>query len=280
MPDYLVTVRDTAGNATQQTVPVTFQQPSGYVKVAGYDWADFASMAEVQALGFWGWGSAISESVYNFLSLVPDPVFGQVIRAEYRQSNTEIYNPRGSRQLPYDLADAWLRFRIRWIPGWTTVGSLPSGYANSWKMAFLNWRGMGARMEIEFSNTSQYILGAGFLRPDGVWIRPQNSPLPGSQPWPNASEEWTSGEWYEYVMHYQRVDSTTCKSEFWMKKLADSAYRYQGEQSVFPAPDSPPLVRGVELPANKNKMNPQTMYIDWGPWEVVDGAVYPNPFGV
>ena len=39
-----------------------------------------------------------------------------------------------------------------------------------------------------------------------------------------------------------------------------------------------PRVRAVTLGANRNKSTPRQMHIDWGPWEVVDGTRWPNPF--
>jgi hypothetical protein len=39
-------------------------------------------------------------------------------------------------------------------------------------------------------------------------------------------------------------------------------------------------VAGITLGVNRNKSNPRTMHIDWGPWEVVDGSRFANPFGM
>ena len=40
------------------------------------------------------------------------------------------------------------------------------------------------------------------------------------------------------------------------------------------------LIRAIDLGANKNKTNDSDMYLYWGPWEVVDGSKYPNPWSM
>ena len=59
--------------------------------------------------------------------------------------------------------------------------------------------------------------------------------------------------------------------------MANNPWTYIGIE-VTGAPT--PRAAEIMLGANKNKSNPSTMYIWWGPWEVVDGSRYPNPFGM
>ena len=109
--------------------------------------------------------------------------------------------------------------------------------------------------------------------------------LPGSvgQPLGSVSDAWQNGEWYEYVVHYQRLSDTQARQEYWYRRLtrggqiSNEPFLYAGSINS----GSPiPFVGGIELGVNKNKSNPTTMYVMWGPWEVVDGSRYPNPFGI
>jgi hypothetical protein len=270
-----------SGDPVTATQKGTTPPPTGdYQAVAGSDWS-YSGKAELRAAqSFWWY---LSEDVYNYVDLVPDQTFGQVVRVHFAQSSQAGYAPKVTASFT-PLEKMWYRFRVRWQPGFTTKGVNPPGYANSWKMAFWTWEGYEARGQIEFSNTSEYIIGVGVRDAStGQYLNYNEIPLPGSQSWGHVTTEWTDGEWWEYVVYWDKTGATTARQHMWRRRLtnngvvASNPYAYAG-WSYSGAPT--PRVRAVDLGANKNKSNDTDMYLFWGPWEVVDGSKYPNPWSM
>lgn len=255
-------------------------QDTTYARVAGEDWTRYANTSALLAAVRWFAPNESRFRVADHVSLVSDPTFGRVARitqpADPDPASRGGFSPQLRRSLPQPLTNAWFRFRIRFSPGWTTSGPYPAGWANSYKVAFMLWDRFSGRAEIEFSNTRQYITGVGVQG-----MRCSELPLPGSQPFGIVTTEWTGQDWWEFVMYYEQLDSHTFRQRWWRRQLTvrgtlvDNPFTFRGsEQSC----ESAPRVRGIALGANKNKATPVTQYIFWGPWEVVDGSKYPNPF--
>lgn len=257
--------------------------PGSYTTVAGDDWLGYANTAALVAAGIFGANDG-RFSVASNIAILPDAFFGQVARITQPQDNSTTANSGWTVQLvrvfPTPIDQAWYRLRVRWSPGWTTVGPYPAGAANSYKLAFILWQGYSARAEIEFSNTSQYIIGFSF---QGVSC--SSTILPGSTSWGNVTTEWTNGDWWEYILYYQKTGATSARQRFWRRQLTsggtllNSGFAFQGEE-VTSCSNTTPQARAITLGANKNKTTPADQYIYWGPWEVVDGSAFPNPWGV
>jgi uncharacterized protein YjdB len=254
--------------------------PGNYQTVVGSNW-NYGSKAELRSADFFWW--YLPGDVYNYVDLVPDQTFGQVVRVHFAQSSQEGYAPKITASFA-PLDKMWYRFRVRWQPGFTTKGANPAGYANSWKMAFWTWEGYQSRGQIEFSNTNEYIMGMSVREPStGAYVRYTETELPGSQSWGKTTTEWTDGQWWEYVVYWEKTGATTARQHQWRRRLtnngvvANNAYTYIGWSY---SGATTPRVRAIDLGANKNKSNDADMYLFWGPWEVVDGSVYPNPWAM
>ncbi len=258
---------------------------SSYEVVAGDDWRSYTDKAQLKAKDYFWW--VRPEDVYDQVDLVPDPLFGQVARVTFPESDEHGFAPRlragfGGKALDH----IWYRFKMRWSPGWTTASPFPAGHANSYKLAFWYWEsGFEGRGQIEISNTDQYLAGMGVRDPvAGQWLRYGERSLPGSAPdFGRITSEWKDGEWWEYVIHYHKTGPTTARNEFWRRRLtskgavAPGAWIYVGSEF---SGATTPRTTGIALGETKNKSNPSTMHIDWGPWEVVDGNEFPDPFGL
>lgn len=264
------------------TLPIlaAAQTPS-YEAVIGNDWRAYQSTAELRQRVRFFWFDK-SRNPNDFVELVPDRTFERVARITQPQDNNPQTRGGASPELrvmlPAPLENVWFRFRVRFSPGWTTAGPYPAGWANSYKLAFILWKDRDGRAQIEFSNTRQYILGA-YVNNGGCSDRP----LPGSQSFGNVTTEWTDGEWWEFVMHYERTSPRTFEQHWWRRRLTNGGAIVSGPfvhvgRSV--QCQEAPAVRGIALGANKNKASPSTQYIHWGPWEVVDGSRYPDPFAL
>jgi hypothetical protein len=252
---------------------------TGYTAVAGDDWKAYAGKADLRAAGKFWWFR--SEDVYNYVDLVQDPVFGQVARITFQQSSDIGWAPSIDEGFA-PLDRMWYRYRMKYHPGWTTVGPLPSGHANAYKVAFWLWEGYSGRGQIELSNTDQYILGFG-VNNNGSYLQYTERTLPGSTTFGRVTTEWTDNEWWEFVVYYEKTGATSARQHWWKRRLtnggviAGNPWTYVGMEFTGAAT---PRVRGITLGANKNKNNPGTMHISWGPYEVVDGTRYPNPWNM
>ncbi|HET6232062.1 MAG TPA: hypothetical protein VFE05_18455 [Longimicrobiaceae bacterium] len=259
---------------------------SGYSAVVGDDWKAYQTKDQLKAAGLFWWVDSANRNVYDYVDLVQDPTFGQVVRITFpANTGSSGSSPRIAKDLPAPMDKMWYRWRMKFQPGWTTVGPDPSGWANSYKIAFWTWQGYAGRGEIEYSNTSEYITGNGVNDgATGASLSYKETLMPGSAAnFGVTSQEWSDGQWYEFVVYYEKTGATTANQYFWRRKLTTNG-------AINPNPwifhgyamsgNTTPQVAHVELGINKNKNNPTTMYLYWGQWEVVDGAKYPNPFGM
>ncbi|MFL5542313.1 MAG: hypothetical protein ACJ8J0_25220 [Longimicrobiaceae bacterium] len=284
---FRVTATAAGGISGGADVTVTAAPPAGsYSAVVSEDWHGYASKTALRQAQYFWWFDSAGRDVYNYVDLVQDPTFGQVARITFPQnSGSPGSSPRITRALPAPLGDLWYRWKMKYQPGWTTVGPDPSGSANSYKIAFFTWEtGFGSRGELELSNSTQYITGVGVQNAAGSYLQYTETLLPGSAAsFGNVGTEWSDGEWWEYVVHYRKTGASSALYQYWRRRLtsggsvAPGAWTYHGMSM---SGSATPRVASVDLGCNKNKNNPSTMYIYWGKWEVVDGAAYPNPFAM
>jgi hypothetical protein len=95
------------------------------------------------------------------------------------------------------------------------------------------------------------------------------------------------GQWYEFVMGFERLGpkrfrstwawrryttSGTVAPDKWTAEVVETDHGLNG-------PDIAP-VRSYEMGINRNRSFDSVMWWDWGPYELVDGSKYPNPFRV
>ena len=287
---FILVVLTAAGCADVQPTAVVDEaaRPSAaaaanYTTLAGDDWQAYSSSADLRAKQLFVWWDP--RDVYNYVNVVPDATFGKVVRITFPQnSGSPGSSPQLHKSLQQPLSKMWYRWRMRYEPGWTTVGPDPAGHANSYKVAFWLWQNYEARGGVVFSNGSQYLIEFGVKQPGGGYLRYNERPIPGSAlDFGNVSTEWVDNQWYEFVVYYDKTGPTTAQQHYWRRRLttngqiAPGPWIYMGlDLSGQPTP----LVRGIQLGVNKNKNNTKDMHLYWGPWEVVDGSTYPNPWGM
>jgi hypothetical protein len=171
---------------------------------------------------------------------------------------------------------------MRYSPGWTTVGPEPPGSANAYKITFITWSGASGRMETVLSNTDKYVLG---VDQAGVSRTETHLANPG---WNSTSAltEWSGAEWWEVIMYFERLSPTQNRGRWWKRQLTqgmvivDNPFLFEGWTQTAINGDTFVQAGGIALGVNKNNCTPTTQYIYWGPYDVVDGSVYPDPFGV
>lgn len=257
---------------------------TGYTPVVAEDWRGYADSDALRRARRFGSNDSRRFEVDRWIALVPDATFGRVARitqpADPNPTANSGWTPQLSVQLPSLLDKVWVRVRVKFSPGWTTTGPYPLRAANSYKLIFLLWeRGYNGRAEIEFSNTSEYILGIG-----GVACAER--PLQAlRKPFGHTTSEWTGGEWWEYVLYYERTGPTSQRMRWWRRQLtqggvvANTGFTFFGLERTGCA-RATPRVRVVQLGGNKNRTTPVDQFIYWGPFQIVDGSRYANPFNL
>ena len=260
-----------------------------YTRVAGDDWR-YANHAALRAADYFWWND--SRDVYSFVQLVADPTFNQVVRiTQPVNSGSPGPSPRLLKRFS-PLNKMWFRWRMKFSPGWTTVGPDPAA-ANSYKIAFWTFPTHDGRGALEYTNTDQYIPELGVLdRSTGQYLNYTETPLPGSQSNFGSvssdasvfgSNAWQDNEWWEFVVYYEKTGANSARQLFWRRRLTSNGALQNGSW-VFTGWTMngalTPQVYSVELGANKNRSTPREQHIYWGPWEVVDGDKYPDPFGM
>lgn len=246
--------------------------------VAGDDWTTYRDKSALRAANRFWWFR--DEDVYEDVDLVPDATFGQVARIRFRASPETGFAPMMSRSFA-PLDRAWYRWRMKFSPGFTTTGPHPPTYANSYKIAFWLWEGYDGRGELEFSNTDEYMPFWNVKDPQGPYLEYRKRHLTSAQEFGRVSTEWQDGEWYEFVILYEKTGPTAARNHWWRRRLtsggrvAPGGWTYVGVELT----GSPtPRMRGIVLGGNRNRTAATTMYVHWGPWEVVDATRHPNPW--
>ena len=104
---------------------------------------------------------------------------------------------------------------------------------------------------------------------------------------------WTDEEWWEFIVYEERLSSTEYRKRQWRRELtlndvitgpSSSATwfsKYGGLSTGATVPTSDQATK-IELGINRNDAmgsgNQQHWF--WGPWEILDGDVIADPYGI
>lgn len=171
------------------------------------------------------------------------------------------------------LSTYWFRAKLRFSQGFTTAGTLTNS-ANAYKLLGFGWSGYNGRGSLEITNTTEYQLYADADNGTGTSTVPFQMSVAGS-----ISTEWSDNGWYDYIIEYRVLSSTSAVERVWITKdgqtpVLRSTTNITG--SVMPKVSSTML--GLNF--NQVRTASQSQALWYGQWEVVDGSQYPNPFGL
>lgn len=225
------------------------------------------------------------------VDLVDDRTFTRVARITQRPGSS---SPQLRFTLARPLDKVWIRFRVRFSPGWTARGTQGPSQGAAYKVMHMYMVGGGAsgRTRVDIENGTQFGCGMGFPK-----RRYRETPLPGHRggglgcgtatPAGGVGDEFNDGEWYEWIVYHEKTGPTTGRVQYWHRKLtqggviANASWRFSGwSMTGLTSADEFPVVRELKLGINKNREPDVTQYIYWGPWTVIDGSVAHDPFGV
>lgn len=191
--------------------------------------------------------------------------------ARYNQPAGGGQTPQLWASLPYGLTDMWLRAKIRFQPGWSTVGTKPNT-ANAYKLMGWGWAGTDGSSRLEITNTTQYTFNWSV---SGASSGPAVDTTDG----PQVKAEWQDGLFYDYVVHYKALDTKHVQQSWWYCKDGAIPQLVKTITGVMTS-GNVPLLNRVGLGMNINQNIPKAQYLNWGKWEVIDGAKYPNPYNL
>jgi hypothetical protein len=210
-----------------------------------------------------------------------------------------------------DLDDVWVRQYARFSTNWTTMAVNPSG-ASAYKMMFFRFDGAGFRLNFGMVSRNEGMeLGQGpsGSRPGAIEAAlPWDNHVPvspadgarGMDAWPMIKAPNFQGppfkaggdgdgEWYERVMHFKKVDVMVMQGTVAKRRVTLGGVWNPGpwviiaRQVTHTGDPTVEYIRPVisyEMGVNRNKQWDDVMWLDWGKYDVVNGALYPNPFNV
>ena len=348
----VVATDSASGQADISAVTISALPPPGpYQTLARQDWSTYADKAALSALGF---GVEGQNNLHftpvlpreAFYDLVPDPIFGKVVRYNGGpQLNPDSANAPG-RVATYQVAlgvvgqpnatwwtappgfpfangktyfptDLWVRQFFRTSPNWTNLSTTGGQGAADYKTMFLRYWNSPARHEVHFGVHERGLWHTGGVSAGNLlgWTQTSGGRLPISNTqtldasynisgWPYVdlfplirasgplspaflAAPWGpgQGEWIEIIVHHKTVAERGEFSLYWREYTVGGVVNPQPWQidATFVVGSPGQTFRGIsnyQMGVNRNRQYDETMYHYWGPYEVVDGSQYPNPWNL
>jgi len=197
-------------------------------------------------------------------------------------------HPMMERNFGSNKTNVWAKFKMRWEPGFTTNGSmaqvLGDYYASSassykhWAAGFGNANG---RVLQAITNGTEY-QGEIVI---SSWIPNDRTPTSASATQGsgfNVANEHTDGLWYTYYGHFWQNSSTQMTYKIWRGPDVGAPTLIDTIVLTLSGDQFSPYWNRFALGQNYNKYRDpgNTLALNWGPYELVDGTVYADPYGL
>jgi len=267
------TITASGFGVTDATVAGTCTVTVGYTAHQSDDFSTYADSAALRTAVVTApkyWSDAVNTSL---LTLDTTNTFNGHNTMRYEINASGYPQVRGKFTA---IGKCWLRIIIRFEPGFTTDGTGTPG-SSAYKMFFVQNNGVNQRSGVEYTNGPSlisYLGGEKSTSPTGGGF---TSPLNAS-----VTSEWSDGEWYEYILYSEKQTGTPTNARFrwWRKKVSDPSYTLMQSTSFISAATAYPDMDRCLLGENYNRNRATSYYINWASWEIVDGDVYSDPWGV
>jgi hypothetical protein len=207
----------------------------------------------------------------------------------------------------------WVRQFIRFSPNWTTASNTGGQGAADYKTMFLRYFNSAARHDFIVHSIREWWMSggnpgltlvdngslswhnvesmnvaynaSGFSSPDlAPMVKP--SALDGKcYPAAAPCAPQGDGEWYEMVMHHKTVGNRGEFTQYLRRYTSGGAvspgpWRINAHYSVAQTGQVFSGISHYQMGINRNRQYDEVMNHYWGPYEVVDGSQYPNPWGL
>jgi hypothetical protein len=257
--------------------------------------------------------------VTDFYDLVEDPLFGKVVRYNGGpQLNTRAKNMPGRTalhgvNLGTPRTHVWVRQFIRFSPNWTTASATGGQGAADYKAMFLRYANSPARHQVKIGANGRGLEHSGGnpgltkvdegtlpwhnVRTMNVQYHTSGWPFidfyplikaPGparAAPSRAAAFGNGNGEWVEVIMHHKTVAERGEFTVYWRQytvrgQVAPQAWKIDARYLVGRPGQEFRGVAIYTMGVNRNRQYDEPMFIYWGPFEIVDGLKYPNPWNL
>ena len=123
-------------------------------------------------------------------------------------------------------------------------------------------------------------------------LLPNSAPRQGNLAPTRGNTEWTDEEWWEFIVYEERLSPTHYRKRVWRRELTtngvitgpassatwDNQWGMEVTDGTVPAGINDRIQLGINR--NKPMFEGESQYWYWGPWEVIDGSVLPDPYGI
>jgi hypothetical protein len=194
----------------------------------------------------------------------------------YNQPGGTSRSPELVVPLPYSMAKVWVRAKIRWSTGYTTMGKSDS-YSRGYGVLGWGWEsGIEGSGSLYLTNTNQYQTSWYAKYAGGSGLGPFVAAAAG-----HIQNEWTDGAWYDYIVCVERISNTDTRTRVWIAKDGQVPVLRANLLSRTYGATSPRVNRvqfGREF--NQERLDGMGQALWFGQWEVVDGSRFDNPYGL
>jgi hypothetical protein len=217
----------------------------------------------------------------------------------------------GAHNVDWFPTHVWVRQFIRFSPNWTPMSSLSGEGGPSYKTMFLRYWGSAARHEWTIDGPRGVFHSGGNpgltkvangqlpwhntvtmnvqCKTDG-WSFPDFWPaIKTTGPYPSSPGNCAygpgNGEWVEVIFHHNTQGARGEFSMYWRQytvggAVAPSPWKINAWYLDVQPGQSFIGIANYQMGVNRNRWYDEPMFIYWGPYEVVDGSAYPDPWGV
>lgn len=231
---------------------------------------DFIPYANTAAL----LGNTGSQGLYGVAANTNLAEIDQSVRYQGHQTLKMTQPANGSTEAlvlfvypPQPLADMWLRTKLRFSPGWQPTTAAQGGVD---ALMHWGWSGIVQRGELDLRGDGRYELR---------WFA-EGATAPVTADAGAAGSEFTSGQWLDVIVRYQRLSETATRTRVWMAPDGQTPVLRATVDGTMPAGSSAPRVDRVRLTPEYRWPVATTQAVWLGQWEVWDGAQNANPFNV
>jgi hypothetical protein len=255
----------TAEAGSKRTTRDVFVTGFSSVAFLSDDFTIYADAAEVLK-------NSGNTALYRVISNSDLLAIDQTVRFDGHQT-LKLNQPAGGSRAPWlfahfpePKASLWIRLRVRFSPGWRPATAGNEGDT------FFHWGWAGSTDQ---RGSVQMVRDGGYRL---QWYAQGATDVTRVNAGP-AGTEWDDGEWYDYVVHYERQSDTQVRQRFWLGRAGTTPTlraTLTGTMATAPAP----LANRVQLGQEFYSPIPTAQAIWLGTWEVADGAVHADPFDV
>jgi len=127
--------------------------------------------------------------------------------------------------------------------------------------------------------------GSGWPYPDFWPAMYAPGPYPAAPYGSGSNWGLGNGEWWQIIIHHKTVAERGEFTMYWRQYTVGAAvnpqpWKIHGRLMIGATGSVWRGLSNYQMGVNRNRCYDEPMNLDWGPYEVVDGSQYPNPWSL